>query len=96
MAKVNEILADRQATHGSYADIVNTRSVILEALTIQYRLMHNNSFPPQAILVMWNDIALKLARGASNPGHQDNWDDLAGYANIIQEVMEEKNAISDK
>jgi len=91
MAKVNDILEDRQATHGSYADIVNARATMLNALTMQYRLTHDSMNPPQYLIVMWNDIALKLARSASNPGHQDNWDDLAGYANIIQEVMEAKN-----
>ena len=91
MAKVNDILEDRQATHGSYAGIVNTRATMLSALTMQYRITHDSMNPPQYLIAMWNDIALKLARSASNPGHQDNWDDLAGYANIIQEVMEAKN-----
>ena len=90
--QIRNILKERGNTHGSYKHIVNARAAILEELTTLYRHRHPNKEVPTVLEVMWSDVLLKLVRSAANPNHQDNWDDLAGYANIIQEYMEDANA----
>jgi len=94
MNSVDKILEERGNTHGSYKDIVESRSVIVYTLVEHYKLRHN-TMPSFELITMWNDVALKLVRSAANPEHQDNWDDLAGYSKIIQELMEDKNNVSE-
>lgn len=92
MNTVDKILKERGDTHGSYEDIVRARARMLRTLINTYRNTHDDEYPQSYLIVMWNDMLLKLVRSAANPNHQDNWDDLAGYGKIIQEVMEAKNA----
>jgi len=96
MSKVKEILKERGNTHGSYKHIVDARARILQELKDLYKSRYPDEELPTTLTVMWCDIALKLVRSAANPSHQDNWDDLAGYANIIQEYMEEANGFIDE
>ncbi len=91
MSKIEDILEERGNTHGTYKSIVIARANMLDVLISVHAVRYGKE-PDTKLLVMWQDIILKLVRSAANPGHQDNWDDLAGYANIIQEVMEEQNA----
>ena len=87
MSKVQDILNERGATHGDYDSIVRARGKMQDELIKMYQSRHNGNYPPTHILTMWGDIILKLVRSAANTKHQDNWDDLAGYATIIQIVM---------
>ena len=96
MSTVDDILEERGNTHGSYSDIVNIRANMLKELIRMYTKRHVGVEIDMKLVIMWNDVLLKLVRSAANPEHQDNWDDLAGYANIIQEVMEAENAIGSK
>lgn len=65
------VTKDRQADHGkpedSFADICNLWSAYLG---------HKLTSADVANMM----ILLKIARAKSNPGHQDNWVDMAGYA----------------
>ena len=94
MSKVKRILEERGNTHGSYEHIVNARAAILEELTTLYKHRHPNKEVPTVLEVMWSDVILKLVRSSANPQHQDNWDDLAGYSIIIQELMDRENALA--
>lgn len=86
MNTVKDILEDRAKTHGNYSDIVECRASILTALTKCYNINNANTQLNMELVIMWNDIALKLARSASEPKHKDSWDDLAGYAILIQQL----------
>lgn len=68
---LDAVTRDRAATHGapedSFARLAAVWSALLGAAVT----------PAQAALML---AALKVVRGWSNPGHADNWIDLAGYA----------------
>ena len=95
MDKVKDILEERQSVHGNYVDRVDAISKIMRALRGVHRQNNGGAEPSTIVEAMWHDLLIKLVRSAANPGHQDNWDDLAGYANLIREVMEAENALSD-
>ena len=84
---VANILEERASQHGDYKTIVDARASILTILAEVYIKRHESS-PPTNLIIMWGDIILKLVRSAANPSHKDNWDDLEGYARIINEYME--------
>lgn len=73
------VTADRQATHGgperSFERIGN----------IWGDLLGRDVSPAQVALML---ASLKIARAWDNPGHADNWVDLAGYAACGGEVAE--------
>ena len=90
MSDVQNILNERGATHGDYDSIVRARGKMLDELIKMYQSRYDGRYPPTHILIMWGDIILKLVRSAANTSHKDNWDDLAGYATIIQIVMSDE------
>lgn len=65
------VTADRQATHGGPEDTFGLIARLWSArLGVDLR--------PDQVAVMLID--LKTARAWGNPGHADNWIDMAGYA----------------
>lgn len=65
------VLKDRAATHGAPEDTFGLLARLWSA-----RLGQDVS--PEQVAIMLID--LKTARGWGNPGHADNWVDIAGYA----------------
>ncbi len=65
------VLCDRAATHGAPEDTFGLLAALWSA-----RLGISLSPAQVAILL----IDLKTARAWGNPGHADNWVDMAGYA----------------
>lgn len=73
------VTADRQATHGAPEDTFGLIARLWSArLGINLR--------PDQVAVMLID--LKTARAWGNPGHADNWIDMAGYAACGAELSE--------
>lgn len=72
------VTKDRDATHGNPERSFD----VIAALWSDLLEMHVT--PAQVALMM---AALKIARAWDNPGHADNWVDLAGYAACGGEVV---------
>lgn len=75
------VTQDRQATHGNPEDTFG--------LIAAYWSAHLDT------TITATDVAammalLKLARAKANPGNQDNWIDLAGYAACAGELANDK------
>lgn len=71
------VTADRQAMHGAPEDSFGLIARLWSArLGVQLR--------PDHVAVMMID--LKTARAWQNPGHADNWIDIAGYASCGSEL----------
>ena len=67
----NYVLKDRAADHG---DLENNFTLIA-ILWSDYLETQVTSSDVAVLMVL-----LKVARTKSNPGHEDNWVDIAGYA----------------
>lgn len=65
------VMVDRAATHGGAEDTFGRIAGMWSA----YLGMDVSPADVAALLV-----TLKVARARSNPGHEDNWVDMAGYA----------------
>lgn len=87
MSTVKDILAERAEIHGSYESRAVAISDIIDILVATHKVNNGGLRPPTLVITLWNDILLKLVRSAINTNHKDNWDDLAGYAYLIQELM---------
>lgn len=79
-----DILNERQTTHG---DFTNHANCTQELKTVfHHHLVGGLSCEQLEALDM---IFHKIGRIASgNPNHKDHWDDLAGYATLVSDRLE--------
>lgn len=90
MAKnIQEILKEREKTHGDFS----AHAIITQAIKSCYKITNSydslNS-PQREALDM---IAHKVGRIlAGNPNTKDHWDDIAGYATLVSERIEDDNS----
>lgn len=56
-------------------------------------LLHRDAIPPETVAAML--AGLKLARLGANPGHEDSWVDLAGYAACGGEIATRKPTLRE-
>ena len=77
------ISVDRQATHGAPE---NTFAAIARVWSARLGI----TLTPAQVCILMAD--LKSCRAWSNPGHHDNWIDLAGYAACGGELATEASA----
>ncbi len=89
MTDINDILAEREKTHGSYEDHARTYDALKSAL----------SGNPNLSLVMQDGldhIASKLARVSSgDPFETDHWDDIAGYATLVSRSIKREQETAE-
>ena len=90
---VDAVLKERGAIYGSYKSGVDCRATMMKALNDKH-IECNDKNLPEETRVVFSDILLKLMRAASDPTHADSWLDLAGYSKIINEMMEEQDALN--
>jgi len=86
---VTDILKERGKIYGSYVHGVHCRATIMEALNELHIDCNGKSLEPN-VQVVFSDLVLKLMRAASSPSHSDSWLDLAGYAKLINDMVEEQ------
>lgn len=85
-AVAQAVTADRQATHGRTEDSFQN---IAAMWTVYLRQRFGcGSLEPHDVAAMM--VLLKVARVSANPGHDDNWVDVAGYAACGCELVEPK------
>jgi len=84
-AAAQAVTVDRAATHGeaeqSFAQIAALWSVRLGV-----------EITPEQVAILLVD--LKTVRAWGNPGHLDNWIDIAGYAACGGEVAQQRTAVT--
>jgi hypothetical protein len=82
--QINQILNDREQTHGSFQANAET------AQTLKVVLRNNERFyalPPtqREALDMIMHKASRAINGSHN--HKDTWDDIAGYATLVSKEL---------
>lgn len=82
---VNDILAEREKTHGSF----ESHAAITQALKADMQCQSSWSSLAETQKESLEMIAHKIARIlAGNPDHIDHWADIAGYAQLIVNDLE--------
>lgn len=85
--EIQEIINQRQKTHGEFSEIAETTQTIKQI--IQNRNHRNLSDSQLESLEM---IAHKIGRIlAGDPNTKDHWDDIAGYAKLISNQIDKAN-----
>ena len=80
--KITEILSERGARYGDFAEMASVSQVIKDAVISGPALL--NPAQREALEM----IAVKMSRIAcGDPNHIDSWDDIAGYATLISDSI---------
>jgi len=84
MASTEELLSERQTTHGSFPE----NAMVSQAIKRLFRNCPNyqglNDIQKEGL----DRISLKLGRIlGGNPNVKDHWDDIAGYATLVSQEI---------
>jgi hypothetical protein len=81
-------LSDREKTHGSFYKVSHLDTELWDSFSL-YHLADLSSEQTCAIKM----ILHKIARiGCGNPNFKDHWQDIIGYATLVINSLENKNA----
>lgn len=90
MADVNDTLAQREKTHGSFRD----HASLCQALKHELQQSRNWADLPAVHKEGLEMIMHKVARlCCGDPMHQDSAHDIAGYARLIEAYIEEERNV---
>lgn len=85
--QIDNVLADRQTSHGNYADTARTAQHMRGAM----REGNNWAILTDIQRESLDMIAMKIARILSgDPNHADHWDDITGYARLVSKPLHNK------
>jgi hypothetical protein len=80
-----ELLAERGKTHGEYADHARCTQAIMRAMQVEKNWPDLSDMQKETVHM----IAHKLGRIATgNPDIPDHYDDIAGYAKLVSQRLE--------
>ncbi|WP_432481717.1 DUF6378 domain-containing protein [Moraxella sp. ZY200743] len=83
MSNINEILEQRRNNYGTFNHVASIAEQIAEACE------YNKEYRTHSMNMAIYMIASKLARIVSgNPSYKDSWVDIAGYAQLIVNELE--------
>jgi len=85
-SKVENTLSGRGAVYGDYKGGLKFRRDILHLISARYEEVNNKPIP-QEQEQYFLDVIGKMSRLAVSPEHTDSWHDLAGYALLIEKVL---------
>lgn len=85
---VKETLKQRGSVYGSYEQVCKTRADILGILEQHSINVNGKGFTPEQ-QVAFGDLVLKLVRASGAPEYADSFHDLAGYATLMEEIVNE-------
>jgi len=85
---VNEILKQRQKTHGEFEEHANITQKLKRVIDYSNAILTDEQ--KEALEMIFHKIGRVLA---GDPNHKDNWDDIAGYAMLVSKAIDrdEKN-----
>jgi hypothetical protein len=94
--KTEDILAQREQTHGSYQDNANISQTLIEIIKDAMGPSWYDMRPYQRHTIMM--VCMKLARVAvGNPDEPDHWRDIAGYAELtVRELENEVKTLQEQ
>lgn len=87
MSEVKKILDERGSRYGDFRDVADTALAIQNEIFIRGRIVDDIHI---AAIQM---IAMKLSRIANgDPNYVDSWTDIAGYAQLVIDELESREA----
>lgn len=90
MKDVNETLEERGEVYGSYKGGSALRALIMDLIRSRYVATHKKDMDSVYEVYIY-DIVNKLSRLAVTPDHGDTWLDIAGYATLVKEALNESS-----
>lgn len=78
-----EILAEREKTHGSYGEHANVTQSLKRIVRKKYRKKMSDT-QREAVDMILHKLGRICAGDAS---HKDHWDDIAGYATLVSREL---------
>ena len=88
METVNNTLEERGKVYGDYKGGTELRGSILMLIGDRYEEVNGRKMSFDE-LHKFIDVISKLSRLAASPNHKDSWHDLAGYAKLVEEMIDE-------
>ncbi len=85
---VSEILEERGAVYGDYQGGSEFRADVMYLIKERHLKVHNRPLDDLHYVYIY-DIVNKLSRLTVTPDHKDTWKDIAGYANLVEELINE-------
>jgi hypothetical protein len=83
MSDTDNLLKERGATYGNFADGIQLEAEILNAINARHKKHHGHDIDAMNALFL-SKIAMKLSRLSITPDHVDSWRDIAGYARLVE------------
>lgn len=96
MKETNEILEKRGKVYGGYLRGIKLRDRLLTSIYHAHLQESDGSSMQPLEKQFFVDICSKLIRLAISPRHIDSWRDIAGYATLIANCLEEENKNANK
>lgn len=93
--KMNQLLKDRESNYGNYHTLANLSQTLNKIINQHYTAVHSVEGQPAPQLPNFmaesvQMICQKIARIANgNIQHIDSWEDIAGYALRVVEILQE-------
>lgn len=87
---VQDTLDERHKQYGRYSDQLHCKVRILEAVQDLYYNMHKEQMTTMHTAVL-TDIVTKLTRVAIDMNHIDSWHDIAGFATLTEEMLNDND-----
>lgn len=84
---IQNILEERQKTHGPFEDVARTAQQIKWVLTVHPNVVGMSDVKKEALAMIATKIA-RIVNGDSD--NKDHWRDIAGYAQLVVQSIEEK------
>ena len=79
-ASINDVLDEREETHGDFRDVSDVYYALQNAL-------YQNGFDKREYIAVLDMLCMKMARIVSgDPTHEDHWIDLGGYSEIGRRI----------
>ena len=87
---LEDTLRQRGQIYGDYRGDVETKVKIMEIILNRYYEVNDKPMPARDMEHL-HPIVMKLVRIAASPRHLDSWHDLAGYAVLVEDILDEDN-----
>ena len=84
---VEETIEGRGKEYGTYKGGITFRTEMFKLIQRRYKDTHDMDMTIEQ-LSLFMDIVMKIGRLATTPDHQDSWHDLAGYATLMDKVLQ--------
>lgn len=89
MPNVEDILKERQATHGSFRAHAGLSQSLKDCVCEAPGFDNLTDTQREAISMILHKIARAVV---GNANYVDHWDDIQGYAKLVSDILREDNA----